>query len=112
MFVVVKSKEDKRTLHTDHKIKVRQWNENTQSWETIWEMVRSEPFTAQVEVEDTMQYPDTVNVTDPKSPDSQHEHAFTGILLDVKKDCVKVEDQDGDVYDVSYDEIQNFEVDE
>jgi hypothetical protein len=54
MFVVVHSKEDKRHsrfINLDHSIKVREWNETTKQWETIWSMVRSQPFTAQIEVE-------------------------------------------------------------
>jgi hypothetical protein len=50
MIVHVTSTEENRFGKvTQHIIRVKAWNEVTQQYEELWSMVRSEPFTAQVE---------------------------------------------------------------
>lgn len=46
----------------------------------------------------------TVVVAEPKLNDL-HNHSFVGTVVKVKPDCVSVEDQDGDVFDLDFDQI-------
>lgn len=58
-----------------------------------------------IEPSDLLQQHDLVEVLDPKHDDSLHCHAFLGIYICATDRMVVVEDQDGDCWAVSPDEI-------
>lgn len=47
----------------------------------------------------------SVVVKDPKKDDLWN-HSFAGIIVEVKKDTVVVEDQDGDCFEVDLDQVE------
>lgn len=50
-----------------------------------------------------------VDVSAPQHPDSAHQHAFTGTVMQVCDDYVLVEDMDGNGFDIDFSEIVCFE---
>ena len=51
-----------------------------------------------------------VLVSDPKHTDSTHEHEFSGVVVNSSFDQYTVEDQNGDCFDVSADEVTPLEL--
>lgn len=50
-----------------------------------------------------------VEVTDPQAEDATHAHAFSGFVVETDDAYVRVVDQDGETFDVSYVEIADFQ---
>lgn len=48
---------------------------------------------------------DEIVVSDPKHSDSTHEHSFSGTVIGFDASAVDVEDQDGNIFAIGYDEI-------
>lgn len=66
---------------------------------------RSDLDSILIEPSDLLQEYDLVEVLDPKHDDSLHCHAFLGIYVGVRNLNIQVEDQEGDCWEVSSDEI-------
>ena len=59
----------------------------------------------------TIDYGDTVEVSEPKHEDSTHEHEFIGTVIGKSEWGTGnlVEDQDGEVFEVAEDEVTKVE---